>query len=104
MKILCKRCKNTVAHAIGKLVSIKRRDQLILINGDDFSIIATCSRNCGNQTDIIMDKGKLITDNLLLDKGDKNEKKENKTNRKDDQLEGEQPKNKPEEKKQEKKD
>jgi hypothetical protein len=73
VKILCKRCKKTVAFGVGKLVNIKRQDDNISVVGEDYSILVTCPRHCGYQTDIIVSAGKISEEKLLIDKEGENE-------------------------------
>ena len=67
MKILCKKCKSPVAYGVGKLVQIKRQEHSFSVVGDDYSVLASCPRNCGQQTAIIIERGKIKTDDLLVE-------------------------------------
>lgn len=88
MKILCRKCKRPVAFTSGKLVSIKRGDNMIQIVGEDFSALSTCSGNCGNHTAIMVERGKINQKDLLIEKEGEEDDKQ-KPNEKGSDNEGE---------------
>lgn len=61
-----------MAFTSGKLVSIKRGDNMIQIVGEDCSILSTCSGHCGNLTAIIVEKGQILKKDLLIEKEGEN--------------------------------
>lgn len=68
MKILCSRCSRPVAFSTGKLVQIKRSDNIFSIYGKDFSILASCAGHCGYQNAIIVKDGELVIKDLNIEK------------------------------------
>jgi len=56
-----------VAFSTGKLVQIKRSNNIFSIYGKDFSILASCAGHCGYQNVIIVKDGQIVTKDLNIE-------------------------------------
>ncbi len=76
MKIQCAdpHCDGIIAHQISdKTFELKRTDQMVTMTGNHWSSMATCPKNPGHQTSIVVTDGKVDTSVLRYKQDDESD-------------------------------